>query len=213
MKKEDKEIQYRPELADKLEECMNTAIKLYQANIKGVYYYYMSFTMEKGVHDELLLKASECFKPNVPFGEEQYYEYYQKEIASKYGPEIAEITQASAARLVFSIYKDLIKYSFDKINIDNLSKMEKYMVEHFENVVLSPTRNLNIQIKEGNTKCYYDSTTARMFELEKDLKAGIEYIKKECQNILDIFRTPNIEKNLEDKKERQFKKKEQEIER
>lgn len=198
MKEEDKKIEYRPELADELEECMNTAIKLYQSNIKGVYFYFMSFTMEKGVHDELLLKASECFKPGVPFGEEQYYEHYQKEIASKYGCEIAEITEASAARLVFSIYKDLIEHAFNKIDTSGFSKQEKYMVEHFKNIVLSPTRNPNIQIKDGNTKCYYDYTRGGNYEFEKAVKFGIEFIERECQATLEIFRTPDKEETVEE---------------
>lgn len=193
MKEEDKKIEYRPELADKLEECMKMAINLYKASIRGVYFYFMSFTMEKGVHDELLLKASECFKPGVPFGDEQYYEYYQKEIASRYGREIAEITEASAARLVFSIYKDLIEHAFSKINTNGFSKQEKYMVELFKNIVLSPTRNPNIQIKDGKTKCYYDYTKGGNYEFERDLKNGIEFIERDCQVALEIFRTPDKE--------------------
>ena len=202
MKEEDKKIEYRPELADKLESCMKMAVNLYNASIRGVYFYFMSFTMEKGVHDELLLKASECFKPGVTFGDEQYYEHYQKEIASRYGREIAEITEASAARLVFSIYKDLIEHAFNKIDTSGFSKQEKYMVEHFKNIVLSPTRNPNIQIKEGNAECYYDYTRGGNYEFERDLKFGIEFIERNCQVTLEIFRTPDKEETVDEEIER-----------
>lgn len=197
MKEEDKKIECRPELADKLEECMKMAVNLYKANIRGVYFYFISFTTKKGVQDELLLKASKCFKPGVPFGDEQYYEHYQKEIASKYGRKISEITEASAARLVFSIYKDLIEYAFSKIDTSGFSKKEKYMVELFKNIVLSPTKNPSIQIKDGKTKCYYDYTKGGNYEFERDLKNGIEFIERNCPVALEIFRTPDKEQTVD----------------
>ena len=149
------------------------------------------------MQDELLLKASKCFKPGVPFGDEQYYEHYQKEIASKYGRKISEITEASAARLVFSIYKDLIEYAFSKIDTSGFSKKEKYMVELFKNIVLSPTKNPNIQIKDGKTKCYYDYTKGGNYEFERDLKNGIEFIERDCPVALEIFRTPDKEETVD----------------
>ena len=42
MKEEDKRIEYRPKLADKLESCMKDAIRLYREEPKKVYYLLMS---------------------------------------------------------------------------------------------------------------------------------------------------------------------------
>lgn len=205
MKEEDKKIEYRPELADKLKSCIKDAIKLYKEEPKKVYYLLMSLLCEeKGDLEgkELFLNASDCFDEERCFGVEKYHEYYYKDIKAKYGSDVAEITSASAARLVFDLYREDIENSFDAIDMSDFSKQEKYMVEHFKNIVLSPTRNPNIQIKEGNAKCYYDNTRGGDFEFERDLKNGIQFIERECQPTLDIFRTPDKEETIGNEIER-----------
>lgn len=198
MKKEDTKIQYRPELADKLESCMKDAIKLYKKETKKVYYRILSLLCEKKEDlegKELFLNASYFFDKKSSIGDEHYGTSLEHNaIKFKYGEKIADITSASAARLVFAFYKEDIEKSFDTIDISGFSKQEKYMVEHFKHIVLSPTRNPNFQIKEGNTKCYYDSIPGGDIEFAKDIKRSIEFIEKESKWMLEIFRTPDIEK-------------------
>ena len=205
MKEEDKKIKYRPELADKLESCMKDAIKLYREEPKKVYYLLMSLLCEEKEDlegKELFWKSSECFDKENRFGAEEYYEHYYKDIKERYGSDVADITSASAARLVFAIYKEDIEQSFDAIDTSGFSKQEKYMVEHFKNIVLSPTENPNIQIKDGNAKCYYDYTRGGNYEFERAVKSGIEFIERECQVTLEIFRTPDKEQTVEEEMEK-----------
>ena len=205
MKEEDNRIEYRPELADKLENCMKGAIRWYREEPKKVYYLLMSLLCKEKEDlegKELFWKASKCFDEENRFGTEEYHEYYYKEIKKRYGRDVADITSASAARLVFDIYKEDIEQSFDAIDTNGFSKQEKYMVENFKNIVLSPTRNPNIQIKDGNTKCYYDYTSGGNYEFEKAVKFGIEFIERNCQVMLEIFRTPDKEETVEEEMER-----------
>lgn len=196
MKEEDKKIEYRPELADKLECCMRDAIKLYKKEPREFFYFVVSLLCkEQGDLEgkELFLNVSKCFNKESRFGREKYYEHYYKDVKLKYGEKIADITSASAARLLFIFYKEKIENSFNAIDTSNLSKQEKHMVEHYKNILLSPTRNPNLQISEGSHLCYYDSLINGDYKFNRQIESEIEFIERNCQATLDIFRTPDEE--------------------
>lgn len=76
-----------------------------------------------------------------------------------------------------------------KIIIDDFTKMEKYMINNFFHILLSPTRNPNIQIKEDKDKCYYDTEIRSNFQ--KDLQESLRFIENNCKNTIEIFNNPD----------------------
>ena len=62
------------------------------------------------------------------------------------------------------------------------------MVTDFYRKCFAPLRNPNIQIKGNESKCYYDRD-GHYGEFGRDLKMGIEFLTRECNNIIEIFNT------------------------
>lgn len=79
--------------------------------------------------------------------------------------------------------------------MSGFTKMEKYTVDWFFSLLLSPTRNPNIQIHEGSVKCYYDKhpydNGASSYRKATDYT--IQYIKEDLDARLYFFETPDEE--------------------
>lgn len=197
MREEDKVVNYRPELVKKLQSIMDDTLRLYSQNQVGMLY----LMLEKQFKDEgdlktaeLLSKASQCCLKQDLFYYEEFVREYRDDLNKlEYG--LGDITEPSAARVVFEIYSKMVMKDKENLDLESLTKAEKYMVDHFFNVLLAPTRNPNIQIKEGHSKCYYDESRDGSFATS--MKFSIEYIQKECGNTLDIFNTPDEELDKE----------------
>lgn len=185
MKKEDREINYRPDLASKLKVALMVANNFYQVNFKKAYYlilaeYYKNSNLELS---NILYKASKCFDDSL-FGEEYFYEYYEKDL-KKYNIEI--LSTARAAFVFFKVYEKYFDKFLEECSLDDLSKMEKFMVESFFKKLKAPMNNPNIEISEGQEKCFYDKDFRSNYS--KDLTLSLEYLNKECKNIIEIFNT------------------------
>lgn len=190
MKDADKEIKYRPELAEQLSKCLNTAVIFYSINFKKAYYLMFSKVHEnEGFEEEsaFFKEVANCF--NEPWAEEQFHEKYEKILRKEYLME--PVSEARAASFVFNVYKEAFDILKEKIHIENPTKMEQYMVNNFFAKLTAPMRNPNIEIQEGYTECWYDRNHENFL---KDLKMSVECVKKNCQDIIDIF-------SIEDEKE------------
>lgn len=201
MKDEDKIIYYRPELAKEMEKIMNNTINLYEQNQLGILYMFLEKAERlQGKEEEanLLQAASKCVLQGKIFWYETFERDYREDL-NKLEYSLGDITEASAARITFEIVQEMVLKDKEALDLEPLTKMEKYMVDHFFNVLLAPTRNPNIQIHEGHNKCYYDEHRDAFFS--SDIKRSIEYIKKDCGNTLDIFNCPDEELDKDDDKE------------
>lgn len=182
MKDTDREIQYRPDLAGLLQEALKFANNFYSINFKKAYYLLLSEYYKNSDEElsKLLLNASKCF--DSVCGEYTFDECYEDDL-KRFNIEI--LSEARAAYIIFNVYKDYFDKFLKDINLENLSKMEKFMVESFFRKLKAPMNNPNIEIKEGQTKCYYDRDFSSSYS--RDLKMSLEYMNKECQSTIDIF--------------------------
>lgn len=196
MKKEDTIVNYRPELAEILQDGLQFAQNLYTMNFQKAYYVMLSKTYEKNdpEYANILREASQCFDENIIYKTEKFRKNYE------FLYELEYISEPRAAAAIFSFYEDSFDKIKSRIDMDSLTKSEKYMVDTFFYKLTSPIRNPNIQIKEGHSKCYYDSPGNSKY-FHEDLSAQMEYINRECQITIDIFMTPDEqEKDCEESK-------------
>ena len=201
MKKEDTVVNYRPELAEILQDGLQFAQNLYTMNFQKAYYIMLSKTYEKAdpEYASILKEAAQCFDENEVFGIEKFREHYEKSYNLEY------VSEPKAAAAIFFFYKDAFDIIKSRIDMESLTSSEKYMGISFFYKLTAPIRNPNIQIKEGYTKCYYDMPGNSTY-FHEDLFAQMEYINRECQTTIDIFMTPdeqeqnlgNIENNYND---------------
>lgn len=186
MRKEDQKVEYRPELAKALQEYLDLALKFYSMNFQKAYYMLLSLLYEKEEPKkaEILRKASECFDSSS-IALEYFYEHYEEILEKEYG--IETLSEARSAYVIYGVYGNLFDEIKSKIDTSNLSKMEQFMVDDFINRLKAPMRNPNIEIKDGNSKCYYDRDWRSSFS--RDLKMSLEFMKEGCQSTIDIFST------------------------
>lgn len=178
-----REVHYRPEIAEILKEALTLANVLYKLNFQQAYYMLLSKIEKDPERAEALVKTSECFVKDACHGVEFFEEYYEKQYNIEY------ISAARAAYVIFGVYKDAFDTIKEKIDRTGLTGMEEFMVDSFFNKLTAPTRNPNIEIKDGHTECYYDRNHAS--EFHHDLKSSLEYINEECQITIEIFSTPD----------------------
>lgn len=196
--KEDIVIKYRPELAIKMKNHMEVLLSAYRLNPISSLYSYLSKLYEgKGEHEtsELLKKASKCISKGNYWDYDEFERDYRKPL-NKITYNLGEISEAGAAGIIYESYQLLIEELKDKTlqSIENVTKYEKYTIERFYKILSSPTHNPNIQVQEGHTQCYYDENPHDPYiSFSKSMKFSIEFIEKECGNILNIFNTPDEE--------------------
>ena len=197
MRKEDTIINYRPKLAEELQRIMNDTLQMYEQNQIAMFYIMLEKVRRENGDiegEKLLSNAAKCLLKDDIFCYERFERDYRHNLNKlEYG--LGDVTEPSAARVTFDIYKQLVEKEKEKLDMDDFTKQEVYMVDHFFNMLLAPTRNPNIQIQEGHHKCYYDEHMDAFFS--SDMKRSIEYIKKDCENTLDIFNTPDEELDKE----------------
>lgn len=197
-RKEDIVINYRPELVKTMKNHMDVILAAYRLNPISTLYSYLSKLYEdKGEHEtaELLKKASKCISNDNYWDYDEFERDYRKPL-NKIAYNLGEISEAGAAGIVYESYQWLIEEIKDKTlqSIENVTKYEKYTIERFYKILASPTHNPNIQVQEGHTQCYYDEHPHdSYFSFSKSMKFSIEFIEKECGNILNIFNTPDEE--------------------
>lgn len=185
MKKEDTIIYYRPNLANTLKKDLKFMINYYNQNFQQMYYALLhllckSKNDKKG--EKLFNDVNKWF--NQPCDILELFEEHKNELM-EYG-ESDIISSARAFYTLNKIYREEFNNLISKIDFTDLTKQEQYMVKHFYSILLSPTRNPNIEIKKGRKKCYYDDNY-HYGEFERDLQSGIEYLNKECNSIIGIF--------------------------
>lgn len=178
-----RKVYYRPEVAEILKEGLALANVLYKLRFQQAYYMMLSKIEENPERAEGLAKASECFAANAFAGIERFEEYYEKQYDIEY------ISAARAAYVIYEIYKDTFDKIKSKIDRTGLTGLENFMVDSFFNKLTAPTRNPNIEIKDGQTQCYYDRDRSSNFY--KDLELSLEYINRECSTTIEIFNTPD----------------------
>lgn len=185
MNKNEMIINYRPHLAETLKKDLNFMLNYYTMNFPQMYYKVLSIIFGGQKNEE----AQELFNKvagwyNYPFEVREMFSEYKKELA-KYG-EYEPISNASAFYILNKLYKEEFEAKRILIDRSDLTKMESFMVDDFYGKCFSPLRNPNIQIKDGEAKCYYDKQ-GHYGEFERDLKNGVKYLTNECNRIIEIF--------------------------
>lgn len=201
-RKEDIVINYRPELVKTMKNHMDVILAAYRLNpISTLYIYLSKLYKDKGEQEtaNLLKEASDCVSKGNYWDWERFERDY-KEPLNKITYNLGEISEAGAAGIIYESYQLLIEELKDKTlqSIENVTKYEKYTIERFYKILSSPTHNPNIQVQEGHTQCYYDENPHDPYiSFSKSMKFSIEFIEKECGNILDIFNIPDLECTLD----------------
>ena len=192
MREEDKVINFRPELAMQLYKCMDFAKTLYSVNFQKFYYESLEIVYKDSNSElaELLHNASLCFGDTY-HDKEMFQSEYEYELKKH---NIGYISQARAAYALFKIFEPELDKLKEEIDMESFTKAERYMINDFFRKLKAPMRNPNIEIKDGATKCYYDKTYDRSFE--KDLLSQLKYLEQNCQDIIDIFATPDEEHEI-----------------
>ena len=185
MRKEDREIKYRPGLAEILQNDLNFMKSYYSKNFPQMYYKVLSilYGSEKNKKGEKLFDMVAGWYEH-PYEVLEMFSEYRRELAEfdVYEP----ISDARAFCILNEIYDKEFKARKDLVDRKDLTKMESFMVDDFYGKCFSPLRNPNIQIKDGEAKCYYDKQ-GHYGEFERDLKNGVEYLTNECNRIIEIF--------------------------
>lgn len=199
-KKEDIVLNYRPELVKTMKNHMDVVLAVYRLNpISTLYSFLSKLYKDKGEQEtaNLLKEASDCVSKGNYWDWERFERDY-KEPLNKIAYDLGDISEANAASFVFDNYKEIIEQAKNKTleSTNDLTKSEKYMVERFYKILSSPTRNPNIKVQEGKSKCYYDEHKLDS-SFSEDLKISIDFINKECESILNIFNTSDLEYTLD----------------
>lgn len=185
MRKEDTKINYRPDLAEILKHGLELANKLYTMNFQQAYYMVLA-ELERPYDTTLadvLVQLANCFDKSNKYPQDELIQHYEK----KY--DIPHISEARAAYIIFQIYQDNFNKLQAKINTNDFTICENAMVDRYFRILLSPTINPKLQIPEGETECYYDRFTDTAYD--EDIAVALEYIQKECEDIISIFATPD----------------------
>lgn len=199
-RKENTVINYRPELSEILSQDKNIAISLYKKNMIAFLYRILiiAFKDDYPEHTELLTNAAECLESNNFAMYEIFDKNYRKSL-NKINPKIygldeylGDISETSAARHVFGAINTTFIDMREKVSktFKDLTLGEKYLIDTFYNILTAPTRNPNIQISKGQTKCYYDEHPGNR-SFKKDLNRSIEYINENCAHAIELFNTPD----------------------
>lgn len=193
MREKQSKINYQPELAKKMKEDMELIIKFYSQNFVAVYYEMWELWCQiKGdiAGRDLFKKLSDV----AAYNEFELREVFEedRQLLKKY--EIYKlISDASAFRFLAKIFdKELYALQEQALSLGDFTRGEKGMIDIFYNRLYGPLRNPNIQIPEGETKCYYDRHPYNNY-FNRDMKASIEYIKEECTWIYELFDEKEIE--------------------
>lgn len=192
MREQDKKVSYRPEIAEQLKKGMNDFLYLYETDQRVVLYKLLAIYFEKtgdGEKSELLDHGANLLKSDRPYADEEFYEKYESQISKlrlEGVEDLGNVTEATAFRNLIPLYK---KYSDDLrqgIDTTDFSKTENYMLDSVFSKLESPLRNPNVQIKDGQTLCYYDRER-RSSGFRDAMKSSIAYIRENIEQSLSIW--------------------------
>ena len=184
MRTEDIKINYRPELAQLLQNIEDLAIHVYQTNYAEIFFKSLSQSYENE-NPELaayLKEIAEVFlKTN---GQEIFDEKYKEKLLKDYDIPRYYVLPSYQIRMVLDVYKEQFDSLEKQILKDypNLTKQEEYMVKSFMRKISAPTRNPNF------TNGYY----------HRYINYHIEYIKRECSIPIEQFNIPDAPEKDED---------------
>lgn len=216
-----KDIYYRPELVKQMNKILRTVVALYESNFLAMYYgllakkdlvtednakeYFDDNFVEKyadknseiGKRSLFLKEVADCLKDRIN-GYDKFIEQYEDKMVNEY--HVKFISKAKAANYVFQFFQNSINELGEKMIESanpSLTPIETFMIHDFIKQITSPMRNPNIQIPEGETKCWYDRYPHN--DYRSDLNQSVEWIKEHANNIIEIFDTPD--KEAENEKE------------
>lgn len=216
-----KDIYYRPELVKQMNKILKTVVTLYESNFLAMYYgllakkdlvtednakeYFDDNFVEKyadknseiGKRSLFLKEVADCLKDRIN-GYDKFIEQYEDKMVNEY--HVKSISEAKAANYVFQFFQNSINELGEKMIESanpSLTPIETFMIHDFIKQITSPMRNPNIQIPEGETKCWYDRYPHN--DYRSDLNQSVEWIKEHANNIIEIFDTPD--KEAENEKE------------
>lgn len=197
MRKEDTIISYRPDAAKLVREGMENMLKLYSQDQRGLFYKIVALYME-GMGDSenaaLLNEASALVLSGEWGDEEKFYEEYEEKLNHVVvgGVEYAlgNITQVEAFINMASLYKDFVEEIRKKVDTEGFSKSEKFAFDKVISVIESPLRNPNAKVNG-----YYMNGHAH--EFPRQMKSQVEFIRKEVEQTLSLWETPDEEEELD----------------
>ena len=201
MRKEDRTIHYRPELAGLLQIDLDFMQSYYKLNFQMVYYRLKAMLLEMKINQKKesqqdvtqLKEIYQMFQTlaelleKTPLTAYEYFDLNQDKF-EEYG-ENEIIKPATAFRNVCRVYQnefDTMRQKYDSLE---LTRMERFMVNDFYNKLFSPLRNPNIE-SNGKQDCYYNEP-GNYGKFERDLKSNVEYFKPECEHTIELFNTPD----------------------
>lgn len=205
----DKDIYYRPELAEQMKKLLEIVIALYKSNFLAMYYdlfakiylvtednakeYFDDNFVEKyadknseiGKRSLFLNEVADCLKDRIN-GHDKFIEQYEDKMVNEY--HVKSISEAKAANYVFQFFQNSINELGEKMIESanpSLTPIETFMIHDFIKQITSPMRNPNIQIPEGETKCWYDRHPYD--DYSSDLNQSVKWLKENADNFIRMF--------------------------
>lgn len=210
-----KDIYYRPELVKQMNKILKTVVTLYESNFLAMHYgllakkdlitednikeYYNDDFVEKyadknteiGKRSLFLKKVSDCLKDRTN-GYDRFVEQYQDKMVNVY--HVESVSEAKASLYVFQA----LQYSVNELGSmakksanPPLTMAEMFMFNEFMRQITAPMRNPNIQIPEGETKCWYDKHPQDNYR--DDLDQSITWLKQHADDLMGMFNIPDKE--------------------
>ena len=177
----------RNNLCTDLHDMLDNLIAVYSYDFLPSYYGLMSDLCRRGGNiklAKLLRDVARCLDSHNQFREAQFNELYRKQLNDN---GITVVSDVDAARQIFNLVDGLCAIRKKEILStynEYLTDSERYTLDNFFKIVLSPLNNPNIQLKEDG-KCFYDRHPYD--EFRKDLDFQIDQIKENVAYVFEVL--------------------------
>jgi hypothetical protein len=182
MREEEKVVNYRPNLAEQMQETLDTCIKFYSENPILLY---MLILMNSHKDASVRGISEKCFND---LNKKGWISDDTLDTCDSVGFQVP--TQAQAAKMLFNIYEKDINSMCDALyNIadgtNKLTIVEKNLIKEFKQILTGPVRNPNLEIHK-DSMCWYDLS---QLDYLKETDISRNFIKDRCKHIVAIFNT------------------------
>jgi hypothetical protein len=180
MRKDETILNYRPHLAEKMKDVLDTNMRFYSEEPVTLF---MLLLMDYGKSESVRDEAKKCF---TELSTQGFISDETEEESKQVGLSVP--TQSKAARTLFDWYKDQINDMCDSLynvddGYDSMTIIEKSKIDEFKNVLTSPLRNPNLKVSEDN-KCWYELKHKNYL---KETEPSRNSISERCNNIISMF--------------------------
>lgn len=190
--------QERPELTKNLRSAIENILSLYETDQRAVFYMILSeffLSRKKDVATGGLLARASWLINSGRLSDSEEFAVKYSPLLSKIRIEgiedLGKITEPTAFRTNVPIYKQYVDDIRKVVDTSNFSELETILFDTILSKLESPLQNPNVQIKDGNTLCYYDRCGGSLFR--DSMNNSIECIRRDMEQHLSAWEEKNNE--------------------